>query len=296
MAASSSEACAALKSLIALRIGPDATPWIESTLSEITVETWGPKLNEVSRQMGRRPLIAGFSERDAAELDGVCGPMKIGHWRTDESIKTLVLASLAEGSEHPFKTLFSIYDQGDSDIRVAALRAVNFVTDDDVASGLELIHDAGRTYLDELMGAAWCNNPFTAQHLNGTEYRKAVLKALFCNLPIDGFIGLNDRANEEMANSLHDFADEREAAGREVPDSVWIVAAHHPRPGLVARLIGRLEHPLPKQRLTAAIALGNAKDPRALSFLKERHQREESPDVKDALVTAIEQSRGAVAE
>ena len=109
-------------------------------------------------------------------------------------------------------------------------------------------------------GSGLRNNPFANEHLSNTEYRKAFLKALFCDVPVDGFMDREKRADAEMAASLLDFADEREAAGRPV-DSVWTVAAFHPRPGLVARLIGRLEHPMASMRKTAAIALKNARDP-----------------------------------
>ena len=105
---------------------------------------------------------------------------------------------------------------------------------------------------------------------------------------MDGFLDLEKRADAEMAASLLDFADEREAAGRPVPDSVWTVAAFHPRPGLVARLIGRLEHPMASMRKTAAVALKNARDSRALSFLNERHKREEDTDVLIAIQDAID--------
>jgi len=179
---------------------------------------------------------------------------------------------------------------------VAALRAINFVIDADATAGMNLVHDAGRTYLSELMDAAWCNNPFTAQHMTNLEYRKAVLKSLFCEIPIDGFLGLADRADPEMAESLQDFADERAAAGRVIPSAVWIVAAVHPRQGLVARLIGLLEHPAEEERLTAARALANARDARALSFMQERLARETHDEVRNALSEAIDRTQSKVAQ
>ena len=123
--------------------------------------------------------------------------------------------------------------------------------------------------------------------MSDVEYRKAILKALFCDVPIDGFLGLSERADRELALSLKDFADEREAAGRAVPDVLWPVLAMHPQPGLIARLIGRLEHPLAAQRLVAARSLRNAKDERALSFLEERLSREDNGKVVEAIRDAI---------
>jgi HEAT repeat protein len=199
-----------------------------------------------------------------------------------------LLAVRAAQTSTPFKTLFSVYDNGDTETRVAALYAINLVDDEDVEQGMSLIHDAGRTYLEELMNAAWCNHPFCTANMNDVEYRKAILKALFCDVPIEGFIGLSERADSELAHSLKDFADEREAAGRPVPDVLWPVLALHPQPGLIARLIGRLEHPLSVQRIVSARSLRNAKDARALSFLQERLSREDDPKVSAAIAEAIE--------
>jgi hypothetical protein len=179
-------------------------------------------------------------------------------------------------------TLYLIYDASDTEGRVACLRAINFL-DGDVAGGLKVIYDAGRTYLSELMEAGWCYSPFASHHLSDEEYRKAVLKALFCDVPVSGFMGLEQRADAELARSLCEYANEREAAGRVVPSEVLRVAAFYPQPGMLARLIGRLEHPSIEERLTAAIGLERTGDQRALSFIQERMTREEYPEVIQAL-------------
>lgn len=287
MTVTSSAAREALFAAIAARLGDGpALAWLTEQSAAPTVDGARLAMGELPRIVGQRPLIAGFSARETATLDGVYGPMRVGHWRTDEAARTWLLSTVADGAEEPFATLFDLYDLGDTDTRVGALHAVNFVTDADAAQGMALIDDAGRTYLDPLLSTAWCDNPFSAKHLTDTAYHKAVLKALFCEISVDGFIGLEDRATPSLAESLCDFADEREAAGRQVPATVWTVAALHPRPGLVARLIGRLEHPLPDERLVAAKALSNARDARALSFIAERLEREDDPNVSAALEKA----------
>ena len=90
------------------------------------------------------------------------------------------------------------------------------------------------------------------------------------------FVRSEERADEELARRLCEYADERESAGRSVPHSVWIVSARYPRPGLVARLIGRLEHPNEEERKVAILSLKSAQDTRAVSFLKDRLEREEA--------------------
>ncbi len=280
----------ALLELIRIRAGSEVVTWLNHSVTDAR-QNLDQVCVDLTRHTGKKPLIAGFKERTHSVLMTGLGAMPIGHWRTDRAARSWLLATLAAESDTPFARLFEFYDKGDTQTRLAAILAVNLVDDADAAQGLALIHDAGRTYLDELIDAAWCNHPFSAHHMTDAEYRKAVLKALFCDLPIDGFLRLSERADVELAKSLRDFADEREAANRPVPDVLWPVLAMHPQPGLVARLVGRLEHPLSAQRLVAATALRNAKDPRALSFLEERHSRESESSVKSMIEAAIAASQ-----
>jgi hypothetical protein len=282
MSNSAAAAREALDGLLKTRLG-DRYGWITESLDGLSVDTAGRVASGAGRACGKRPLVGGFADRERATVEGPHGTFKVGHWRTDEAARALLLAAVAQGGASPFQTLFEIYDQGDTETRVAALRAINLVDDSDVEKGLELVHDAGRTYLDVLLTAAWCDNPFSATHLTDHDYRKAVLKALFCEVSVDGFLRLEERADAELAQSLCEYADERLAAGRTVPAAVWVVSAMHPRPGLIARLVGMLEHPLPVERLTAARALAHAKDARAKAFIEERLEREDDPQVREAL-------------
>lgn len=290
------EARDGLRSRVEARLaGSGAGAWLGEQASTDLEEVRGllPKLH---RQVGRRPLISAFAERARATVPGVWGAVPVGSWTLAQAAAALLLAEAADAAPDPYPALFRVYDLGDTDSRVAALRALNFVRAGAPGPGLELVLDAGRTYLTPLLEAAWCGNPFSAEHLSDHDYRKAVLKAFFCDVPVEGFLRLEERADAELAQSLCDYIDERLAAGRAVPRAIWALAAFYPRAGLVARLIGNLEHPDAAERLAAARALANAQDPRAHSFVLERAEREADPDVLAALERArarIEAADGA---
>lgn len=278
----------ALRALLLTRLGdsPGAV-WLRELTVPADLDAVRPLLLQVGRHVGRHSLVASFVERGRSTVQGVFGPLRIGHWNTDGAARCLIVAEAADRAESPYAALFRTYDLGDTETRVAALRAINFVREGDPEPALEMVRDAGRTYLNELMEAGWLDSPFAARHLSPQEYRKAVLKGFFCGLPVERFEGLEQHADAELSDSLCQYADEREAAGRPVPVAVWPIAALHPRAGLVARLIGKLEHPLPEERLTAARALGNARDPRTSVFLTERLSRETNPDVAGAITAAL---------
>lgn len=278
----------ALRDKVLARLeGTPGGDWLRALSVPADAEAVRPLLFQAGRQVGKHSLVASFVERARATTDGVFGPLRIGHWNTDGAARCYIVAEAADRTASPYATLFRTYDLGDTETRVATLRAINFVAQGDPEPALEMVRDAGRTYLNELMEAAWLDSPFAARHLTEQEYRKAVLKGFFCGLPVERFEGLETRADAELSDSLCQYADEREAAGRPVPVAVWPIAALHPRPGLVARLVGRLEHPLPDERAAAARALGNARDARTLIFLDERLARETNPDVQAAIQAAL---------
>jgi hypothetical protein len=255
--------------------------------AQASVEATQKALLPLSKLVGRKHLIKGFAERTHAQLETCYGPIRVGEWRLDEAVKVWLLSRSAQSApEGAAQRLFDVYAEGDTEAKVATLRALNFVKGD-LQVSLELVRDAGRTYLAELMQAAWRDSPFSARHLSDEEYRKAVLKALFCDVEIEGFIGLEERADEELSKSLCAYANEREAAGRVVPSALWPVAARFPTEGLVARLIGRLEHPSSEERHVAARALAAAQDPRAEPFITDRLAREPHPDVRAVLERAL---------
>ena len=274
----------ALHALITDRL-PGGPEWLDAAAARPLADL-AQSLGEAERVLGKRFLIGAFNVRDQAALDTAWGPMPIGHWRLATAAQAWLLAQAAQRESSPYAALFAVYDSAGTETRLACLLAINLIDDADPAPAMEIIADAGRTYLDALMTAAWCDNPFTAAHLSIEQFRKAVLKALFCDVDVSRFQRLEERADADLAASLCEFADEREAAGRPVPDTVWIVAARHQRPGLIARLLGRMEHPLPAVRRVAAQALASAADPRTVSFIDERIDREPDAEIKRALIEA----------
>lgn len=153
-----------------------------------------------------------------------CGrtPLHDG-WRTDDAARVLLLASLPWPDPD---RLLNLYADGDADEKRAVLLALDRIDLDDRA--LPIVEDALRTNDTRLITAAL--GPYAASHLSPPAYRHAVLKCVFCGIPLASVSGLADRADAELARMLGDFAAERVAAGRPVPDEVWPVLARFPQP------------------------------------------------------------------
>ncbi|MFC7532971.1 EboA domain-containing protein [Actinoplanes sp. GCM10030250] len=129
-----------------------------------------------------------------------------GGWTTDEAARALLLSVL------PPEHISEIYRYGDAAEKLAVLKALPLLPIGDHA--VPLLEDALRTNDTRLVSAAV--GPY-AEHLGQQAWRHAVLKCVFMGVPLTRVHRLTERADPELAAMLRAFADERRAAGRDMP-------------------------------------------------------------------------------
>ncbi|WP_114752355.1 EboA domain-containing protein [Pleomorphovibrio marinus] len=78
-----------------------------------------------------------------------------------------------------------------------------------------------RSNMTIVFDAVALNNPYPAAHLNETAWNQLVLKAIFLQRPLYQIIGLDERANAHLADTLLDAANERWSAHRSVMPELW---------------------------------------------------------------------------
>ncbi|MEG8278148.1 EboA domain-containing protein [Streptomyces sp. AHA2] len=191
----SSPALEDLRRQLAARLEPTARAWLDHALEEAAahpgihgpISAWELRLAEAGRR-------CGAEHADAARL--------------------LVLHAARADTD----ALTRVYFQGTADERRAVLHALpHLVTG---PGALPLVEDALRTNDTRLLAAAV--GPYAARHLDPHAWRHAVLKCLFTGVPVDEVAALPERArgDGELARMLADYAAERAAAGRAVPEDL----------------------------------------------------------------------------
>jgi hypothetical protein len=105
-----------------------------------------------------------------------------------------------------------LYRYGDAAEKRAVLKALPLLPIG--GDAVPLLQDAIRTNDTRLVAAAL--GPYAA-HLDPPAWRQAVLKCVFMGVPLSVVDGLDERADAELAGMLASFAEERRAAGRDVP-------------------------------------------------------------------------------
>lgn len=184
----------------ALDLTPEAAAWLEDSRRKIA--------DDPARLAVLFPAAGRKVGRGA--LESLTG------WTADDAARALLLDALPRPRA---AAVSRAYADGDNAEKRAVLRALPILGLGD--EGLPLVRDALRTNDTRLVAAAM--GPYAAAHLDDEGWRHGVLKCVFVGVPVAAVAGLADRADAELARMLTDFAKEREAAGRVVPDDVHLV-------------------------------------------------------------------------
>jgi hypothetical protein len=130
-------------------------------------------------------------------------------------------------NEHP-EFVERVYRRGDAPEQAALLRSL--VVLPDPGRFLGTATDACRTNVLPVFRAIATGNPYPARHFPEPAFNQLVMKALFVEVPLDSIIDLPERITEELRRMAADYAQERRAAGRPVPDDVALLTREGTNP------------------------------------------------------------------
>ncbi|MFH9110391.1 EboA domain-containing protein [Streptomyces albus] len=225
---------ASLRTGLELRLTVESRAWLHRALAEAadtktgagtTASATGADTTASATGPGTAENTAGPRGLPAWELHFVtagrnCRPAErhaqVGHDVVDAA-RVLLLHAAAPGTD----TVVRLYERGSADERRAVLLALPHLDPPPgTPRALALVEDALRTNDTRLVAAAL--GPYAATHLDAHQWRQGVLKCLFTGVPVDAVAGLEHRAagDGELARMLTDYARERSAAGRTVPEDL----------------------------------------------------------------------------
>lgn len=113
--------------------------------------------------------------------------------------------------------------------------------------------EALRTNIADVFDAIALDNPYPAEYFNEQQWNQMYLKAAFMQRDLGRILGIELRANKELARIISDYAHERWAASRDIDPKIWRPVSNFVE-GAVLKDIKRLfESPNPSENKAAAL-------------------------------------------
>ncbi len=83
-----------------------------------------------------------------------------------------------------------------------------------------LAQEGVRNNIADVQSALMLQNPYPAAYLDEAAWNQLVLKAFFTDKDVSQIVGLYERNNPALQQTLRDYVAERQAAGRFIPDGI----------------------------------------------------------------------------
>jgi hypothetical protein len=193
----------------------NAASWLATTLADNDVLVSRTRLRLAFTQLPRK--LGPVADSQAAGEPAPCTVLDLARL-------ALVLAAFERTppSEHA-ATLDELYRTGEQREQQSILRTL--IRYPEPARFTTLAVEACRTNSVLVFSAIANDNPFPAHHFPELSFNQLVLKAIFLGVPVARIQGLASRVNSELRRMLQDYASERRAAGRVLPEDVSAVLA-----------------------------------------------------------------------
>ena len=169
------------------------------------------------RRLGTAPIGEASVRDDGGREWSIAG------WGLDEVGRAFLLVAAAvriPPPEHP-AWIESYYRTGALRERTALVRTLPLLPEP--ARFLPIALAACRTSTQPVFEAIACENPYPAAYFPPDAFNQLAMKAVFTGVALARILGLVSRRTTELARMARDYADERRAAGRDVPADLTLL-------------------------------------------------------------------------
>jgi hypothetical protein len=212
---------AAFEAVIKDNTAPDVVDWLEEKRVFNTSFALAP------RKTGK--TVVHITPEQSARIEAVVPGFSAEGWGIDRFCRVYRLLNLdtadKDGYFRKIETLFLAAEMSEL---VALYSALPLLAYPEI--WVKRCAEGIRSNIGNVLEAIMYNNPYPAQNLDQSAWNQLVLKAFFTDKDINKIVGIDSRANKELAYILSDYAHERWAAKREVNPYLW-------------RLVGRFIDP-----------------------------------------------------
>jgi hypothetical protein len=253
---------------LARQLPADAAAWLEKSAGQIQTSARDADLylsvSLVTRKVGKADLL--LTEADLREAEATRHGWDPRDWSTDQAARVLLLLALEQDPSRLSRALDQLCNSADVSELIAFYRGLPLYPDP--PRYLARATEGLRTNIKGVFEAIALRNPYPSEQFPQAAWNQMVLKAVFVGSALWPVVGLDRRANPELARMLCDYAHERWSAGRPVSPELWRCVGPHAAGAMLNDLERVLRSGTEPERRAAALALRASPDPAANELLQ----------------------------
>ena len=203
------------ESLLKNHLTGDIWQWLSAAVKDSGAIT--ATFTRIPRKIGKASITLTGDNRYTPDKLSESG---VKNWTVDKLARVWLLMTFEEKDESAYiNQVETLFEGAEVNELVALYTALPYLSFPE--HWATKCTEGIRSNIGDVLQAIMCNNPYPAAWLTESAWNQMVLKAFFTEKPINLVIGLDDRANSELAKALSYYAHERWAAARTVNPQLW---------------------------------------------------------------------------
>lgn len=200
----------------------EAWSWLDNKVKLIKNEEKTPQLNlsfsQLPRKLGKENIVV--QSEDDAYLTLLLPGFSWEAWTLDRLARVWLLMQLPDKNKEAYlKKINNLFIASEMNELIALYSALPFLSYSEEWVGR--CEEGIRSNIGTVLEAIMYHNPYPYTMLSEGAWNQMILKAFFTEKDVKQITGLEERANQALANTLHDYVQERLAAHRTVHPEIY---------------------------------------------------------------------------
>jgi hypothetical protein len=195
------------------QVNGSGASWLSTQLTRVSPTDAGTAFALIARKLGATPI--------AMDVAGAPSPPQGWDTALVARLALLVHVTSHQPADVQRRLVQDLFYKGDTPERCAVLRTLWLL--DEPENYALIATDGVRSHVQPVVEAIACENPYPALYLDDLAFNQLVMKAFFTGVPVHRISGLRQRLNADLRRMALDYAAERRAAGRSVPEDLELV-------------------------------------------------------------------------
>jgi hypothetical protein len=176
----------------------------------------------IPRKTGKKEVA--IEESEVNKIADLLPGFSISQWSIDRLSRVWLLMQLESGNkENYIGKIENLFPQGEMNELVALYSSLPFFA---YPESWQLRCAEGiRSNIGTVLEAIMYHNPYPAAYLDEPAWNQLIMKAFFTDKDVNDITGLDKRSNQNLANMLFDYVEERWAAHRKADPQIWRLVA-----------------------------------------------------------------------